>query len=108
MRWAKMERVKKKLGDGVPAHLVFPTEIFTSDPSMNRRSVASASRPSTSATTESSLSKVTSHVPKSSFSLERPLFAIVEGPDDHVSGCFEFGSRRERGVVTRDHGRRRA
>lgn len=110
LRWAKMERLKRKLGDGVPTKLVFPAddvESLRSNHSAHRRSIASGSRPSTSATTESSLLMTQRHSPKSSFSLERPLFAIVEGPDDHVSGCFDFGSKREKVTVARGHGRRR-
>jgi hypothetical protein len=108
LRWAKMERLKRKLGDGVPAKLVFPeddVESLRSNHSARERSIASVSRPSTRATTKSpSMSQRTT---KSSFSLERPLFAIVEGPDDCVSGCFDFGSKREKATVVRGHGRRR-
>ncbi|KIM80200.1 hypothetical protein PILCRDRAFT_822719 [Piloderma croceum F 1598] len=106
LRWAKMERLKRKLGDGVPAKLVFPAddvESLRSNHSAHERPIASGSRPSTRATTESP----SMHTTKSSFSLERPLFAIVEGPDDHVSGCFDFGSKREKVTVARGHGRRR-
>jgi len=109
MRWAKMERLKRKLGDDVPAHLIFPSddiEFRTFNPiSTNTQSAAPDDRP-TSGTDESLSSKVKGHAPRSSFSLERPLFAIVEGPDDHVSGCFDFGSRKERVVPPREHGRR--
>jgi len=97
-RWAKMERLKRKLGDGVPAHLIFPsdgieTDIFDPVPT-SRRSAASNSPPITSGFVETSSPKIQGHTQK--FSLERPLFAIVEGPDDHISSCFEFGSRRDR------------
>jgi len=100
MRRAKMERLKRKLGDEVPAHLVFPSddiEFRTFNPpiSTDTQSATSDSRP-ISSTDESLSSKVKGHAPRSSFSLERPLFAIVEGPEDHVSGCFDFGSRKER------------
>jgi hypothetical protein len=105
-----MERLKRKLGDGVPAALVFPSEDVENLPfesiSTNTPSVISRSRPTPNATDGSS-SKLLGSAPKSSFSLERPLFAIVEGSDDHVSSCFDFGSRRERVAVPREHGRRR-
>jgi len=106
LRRAKMERLKRKLGDGVPAKLVFPAddvESLRSNYSVHGRS---GSRHSTIATTES-LPMTQRYTPKSSFSLQRPLFAIVEGPDDHVSGCFDFGSKREKVTVARGHGRRR-
>jgi len=98
LRWAKMDRLKRKLGDGVPVQLVFPNDdidLRTFDPiSTNTQSVASGGRPAIS---DTDASKVHGHTPpKSSFSLTPPLFAIVEGPDDHVTGCFEFGSRKDR------------
>ena len=107
LRWAKMERLKRKLGDGVPAELVFPSadadvETLTSDSVFQW--VASDNG---HGSVETSSSKTISNVPRSSFSLASPLFAIVEGPEDHVSGCFDFGSRRERAAFAGENGRRR-
>jgi len=106
LRWAKMERLKRRLGDGVPAELVFPSdniEVLTFHPSSSTtHSIGSNSRAAASSST-----KALNHSPKSSFSFERPLFAIVEGPDDHITGCFDFG-RREKDTFARGHGTRRA
>jgi hypothetical protein len=92
LRSAKMERLRRRLGDEVPADLVFPVDVgeaSASDPHPQ-------SAPKDQRISNKALPKIPNPVPRSSFSLERPLFGIVEGPDDHVSGCFEFASRRER------------
>jgi len=107
LRSAKMERLKRRLGDEVPADLVFPadvSEVFASDTVVGANP---ASAPNAGRTSNKALPNVPNPVPRSSFSLERPLFGIVEGPDDHVSGCFEFASRRERAALSRGQGRRR-
>jgi len=89
-----MERLRKKLGDGVPASLVFGDAESSSElghSSLSRSTFAA----------DGTYSKPS---PGKSFSLERPLFAVVEGPDDVVVGCFEFGAKKER---SRALGRRR-
>ena len=86
LRWAKMERLRKKLGDGVPASLVFGDVQSSSELGHPRGSFAA----------DGTYPKPQSSLPGKSFSLERPLFAIVEGPDDVVVGCFEFGAKKAR------------
>lgn len=107
LRWAKMERLRKKLGDGVPASLVFDdVESITLDlTSTDAQSAPSGSRSMRHSIDVASI-RATSPAPGSSFSLERPLFAIVEGPDDHVVGCFG-GSKKEKRAILKGYGKRR-
>ena len=92
-----MERLRKKLGDGVPASLVFGDVESSSE-------LGHSSLPRSTFAADGTYSKASGSSPGKAFSLEKPLFAIVEGPDDVVVGCFEFGAKKEK---SRALGRRR-
>ncbi|KAF7970136.1 hypothetical protein HWV62_9253 [Athelia sp. TMB] len=146
VRRSKMDRLRRKLGDGVPVELVFPddenaqaevlaedevmapteTRLWTQQERLKRRSTdvrlpsplnsavvccpMSTVSPS-SALASPALSTVTNSTARESklssgFSLQRPLFAVVEA-DDYVSGCFEFSMRKHRAAYIKEFGRQR-
>lgn len=94
------------MGDDVPAELVFPSDerehvghaIFV-EPRVSGSPLVRSSIDERSCT---SLKDATRG---SSFSLQRPILAVVES-DDFVSGCFDFGTRKHRAAYMKEFGRR--